>query len=105
MKRRQSGQGLVEYALIIVLVAVVAVVIAAVFVPKLFNPPAPPVMDAPLLDIVRWCEGQARDSYTVTVPTYNAVTKQTTVTTQARTRDNPDKFITCMQKYEYRVTR
>lgn len=87
----ERGQGLVEYALILILFAVVVVVCIALISGGKATPP--PAMDAPLMDIVHYCDEQARESR------YNAATKSSKVTY------NPDKFVTCMQQYEYRVTR
>lgn len=104
MMNRERGQGLVEYALILVLVAIV-VIVGIVLVGKLINPPQKPAIDAPLLEIVRWCESNARDSETSITSAYNPTTKKIETKPTSRSVDSPEKFITCMQSYEYRVTR
>lgn len=67
--------------------------------------PQPPAINAPLLEIVRWCESHARESYTVSEPRYNAQTKKVTIETVTRWKDSPEMFIDCMQRYEYQVKR
>lgn len=57
--------------------------------------PQPPAMNAPLLEIVRWREPQARDEH----QQFNGKTYTTTYT------DNANKFVACMRGYEYEVTR
>lgn len=111
MKRRRSeeGQGFVEYALILGLVAVVVLVIGAlVFSPKTpYVPPQPPAVNAPLLEIVRWCETHARERKTRAVTSPMMVGKIMTVQTRTQVYhvDAPDKFLACMQGYEYQVER
>jgi hypothetical protein len=89
--------------------AIVCVVIAGVCAICLFivvtlfnavfpsNPPQPPAMNAPLLEIVRYCEPLSRDRHTH----FSAATK----TNQVTYTDNPEKFLSCMQDYEYKVER
>lgn len=103
----ESGQGLIEYALTLVLIAVVVIVVIALIGNGVFNKvaPHPPAMNAPLLEIVRWCESNARESYTVPTRTYNAQTKKWEDKLETRWRDAPDKFLSCMQTYEYTVKR
>jgi hypothetical protein len=90
MSKREAGQGLVEYTLILVLTAVVVIVIIALIQSALIKS-NPPAMDAALHDIVQYCDSQS--AYRRTVG------KVTT------THYDTDKFIVCMQQYEYRVTR
>lgn len=70
-------------------------------------PPSPPALDAPLLDIVRWCETHARDTKSRT--TYVPVTIGKMSTMQARvsyyTVDAPDKYLGCMLEYDIIVKR
>jgi hypothetical protein len=106
----EAGQGIVEYALILVLVAVVLVVIGAILVkpaPPAPLPPTPPAFSAPLLEVVRWCEGGARDTYTTTSTSLVAVGNALVpaVQTQTHLKDSPEKFLLCMRLYEYQVTR
>jgi hypothetical protein len=88
-----------------VLVLILVVMVNAVAQPA---PPAqPPAMNAPLLEIVRYCEPLARERKTRTVVMPIMVGK--IITMQPRTQvdyiDAPDQFITCMQGYEYSVKR
>jgi hypothetical protein len=99
--KSESGQGLVEYALITVLVGVVIVVCLAVLRPA--QPALPPAINAPLLEVTRWCESQAYDTYTT--QSFVMIGEMMTLTTQTHRRDNPDKFIACMKSYEYEVGR
>lgn len=112
MITNEEGQGLVEYALILALVAVVVIVMGVLLGPTIGNifkstPAQPPAMNAPLLDIVRWCEPLARDSYTTPSTSFTKVGKvMVPMTTQVtHYKDAPDKFIACMQSYEYSVKR
>jgi hypothetical protein len=101
-----KGQGIVEYALVIVLVAIVVIVTVTLIAP-IFKKTEPPVMNAPLLEIVRYCEPLARDAHTSTSLVSSNIGNQTVITPQTRTTytDSADKFIDCMQRYEWQVTR
>jgi pilus assembly protein Flp/PilA len=95
-----KGQGLIEYAMILGLLAVVIIAILVLLGPtigNLFSPPVPPRMGDPLLQIVRYCEPLARDAHS----RYDITLKQT-ITTYT---DNPTLFVDCMQRYEWQVTR
>jgi pilus assembly protein Flp/PilA len=95
-----KGQGVIEYAMILGLLAVVIIAILVLLGPtigNLFSPPVPPRMGAPLLQIVRYCEPLARDAHS----RYDITLKQT-ITTYT---DNPTLFVDCMQRYEWQVTR
>lgn len=68
-----------------------------VFLVAIFSTPPvmPPTMNAPLLEIVRYCEPLSRDKHS----SFNGKT------TSAWYTDNTDKFLACMQSYEYIVSR
>jgi hypothetical protein len=102
-----KGQGMIEYAMILVLVAIVVIVCVALIAPvfKKTEPPTPPAMNAPLLDIVRWCEPRARDAYHVKEWQYSALKKRSEEVTVTRYKDSPEKFTACMNGYEWTVTR
>lgn len=115
----ESWDDVKEFTWIGVQVAIVCAVIAGVLaigifiVVLIFNaiihnkPVQPPAMNAPLLEIVRYCEPLARDTTSKTTVMPVLVGKVITVVprTMTETRDNADKFIACMQGYEYTVER
>jgi len=85
---RERGEWVVEYAFILVLAAVIVCVILALIGPRNQTPPA---VDAPMMDIVHYCDGQS--AYTRTI---NKITT---------THYDSDKFRVCLQRYEYRISR
>lgn len=103
----ESWDDVKEFSWIFAQLTVVCLILMGVFavgafiVITLFNavfpssPSHPPAMNAPLLHIVRYCEPLARDKHT----SFNGKTTSVSYT------DNPEKFIACMQDYEYQIKR
>lgn len=95
-----------EWSLVLVLIGVVVVVCVALFGGSPAQP-QPPVMNAPLLDIVRYCESNARETYTTTSMSPSKIGNTLVMVPQTIThiKDAPEKFVACMQTYEYTVKR
>lgn len=67
--------------------------------------PQTPTINAPLLEIVRWCESHAREGYQVIDMTCNAQKDKWEDKMVTRWKDSPTMFLACMQQYEYQVKR
>lgn len=87
MKRMQSGQGMVEYALVLVLVLLCVAILLALIA----GGAGKPAIDGSVNEIVDYCGRQAVSTFHseyMTSTSFNRVT-----------------FMKCLQEYEYQVTR
>jgi hypothetical protein len=88
-------------------IAVFVMLLIVVRIAPQSTPPTPPAMNAPILEVVRWCETHARESKTKIVMVPVMIGKIATLQSRPQVSyvDSPDKFISCMQGYEYQVKR
>jgi hypothetical protein len=84
-----------EMLIISIIIGGLAIALIVLFPSGSTQPTQPPPMNAPLLQIVRYCEPLGRDRHS----SFNGKTTNVWYT------DNPEKFLECMQGYEYQVKR
>lgn len=78
-------------------IGIIAVIIVLLsFISSSSHSAEPPALNAPLMTITHWCDGQSKESHTVGIPGKGGHT----VTTY-----NPETFRSCLKGYGYTLTK